>query len=258
MRYFIILILVGSAFGQMIQAIVAGALPEMVFTLPAPSASFNMTYTKTGATLHWIWPDGTTSDSNNPTVNIPAGVIRVQSRDGFSGVTSIVSGNVLSGTLPLLPTGLIELSINYSTFSGTLPALPAGLADLGLDASAFSGTLPALPAGMITMDLYTSTFSGILPTLPAGLTILYLVSSTFSGYPAGAFAAQKSLSASYIQFSNVADVNSALVDAVTSLGISGRVICNPFWIAGTSPAPTGAGLTAKAALASAGWTVTTN
>jgi hypothetical protein len=87
---------------------------------------------------------------------------------------------------------------------------------------------------------------------------LLLNSSTFTGYTAGEFATQASMSSSYLQFANVADVNSALVDAVTSLGISGRVVCNPFWIAGSSPAPTGVGVTAKATLISAGWTVTTN
>jgi hypothetical protein len=110
----------------------------------------------------------------------------------------------------------------------------------------------------VNLYLYFSTFTGTLPTLPSGLVNLYLDSSTFTGYTAGGFATQASLSPSYLQFANVADVNSALVDAVTSLGISGRSVCNPFWIDGSSPAPTGAGIAAKATLISAGWTVTTN
>jgi hypothetical protein len=173
----------------------------MDFTLPAPNATFNLTYTNSGATLHWIFPAGSvpaTIDSNNPTVNAAAGVVRVQSRDEFKGVTSI--------------------SDNYN--------------------------------GLV--------FTGTLPTLPSGLAVLLLNSSTFTGYTVGGFATQASLSTSYLQFANVADVNSALVDAATSLGISGRVVCNPFWIAGSSPAPTGAGIAAKATLISAGWTVTTN
>jgi hypothetical protein len=126
-----------------------------------------------------------------------------------------------------------------------------------LQTSTFSGTLPTLPAGLTYLELQNSTFSGTLPTLPAGLTVMQLQNSTFSGYTAGSFATQKSLSTSYVQFTTAANVNAALEDAVTSLGISGRVICN-FWIAGSSPAPTGAGLTAAATLTSAGWTVTHN
>lgn len=190
-----------AAKAQILQPILLGGYSEMDFTLPAPNATFNLTYTNSGATLHWIFPAGSvpaTIDSNNPTVNATAGVIRVQSRDGFKGVTSI--------------------SDNFN--------------------------------GLV--------FTGTLPTLPSGLVNLYLLSSTFTGYTAGGFATQASLSLSYLQFANVADVNSALVDAVTSLGISGRSVCNPFWIVGSSPAPTGAGIAAKATLISAGWTVTTN
>ena len=190
-----------AAKAQILQPILLGGYSEMDFTLPAPNATFNLTYTNSGATLHWIFPAGSvpaTIDSNNPTVNATAGVIRVQSRDGFKGVTSI--------------------SDNFN--------------------------------GLV--------FTGTLPTLPSGLTQLFLDASTFTGYTAGGFATQASLSTSYLQFANVADVNSALVDAVTSLGISGRSVCNPFWIDGSSPAPTGAGIAAKATLISAGWTVTTN
>jgi hypothetical protein len=211
-----------AAKAQILQPILLGGYSEMDFTLPAPNATFNLTYTNSGATLHWIFPAGSvpaTIDSNNPTVNATAGVIRVQSRDGFKGVTSI-----------------------SDNFNGLV----------------FTGTLPTLPSGLTQLSLYFSTFTGTLPTLPSGLTQLYLGSSTFTGYTAGGFATQASLSTSYVQFANVADVNSALVDAVTSLGISGRSVCNPFWIDGSSPAPTGAGIAAKATLISAGWTVTTN
>jgi hypothetical protein len=281
-----LLLFAESAVAQILAPIVGGgAVSEMDFTLPAPNATFNLTYTNSGATLHWIFPAGSvpaTIDSNNPTVNAAAGVVRVQSRDEFKGVTSIsdnYNGLVFTGTLPTLPSGLAVLLLDSSTFTGTLPTLPSGLTYLGLNSSTFTGTLPALPSGLTAVVLYASTFTGTLPTLPSGLTCLGLYastftgtlpalpsgltyldlhSSTFTGYTVGGFATQASLSTSYLQFANVADVNSALVDAATSLGISGRVVCNPFWIAGSSPAPTGAGIAAKATLISAGWTVTTN
>ena len=232
-----------AAKAQILQPILLGGYSEMDFTLPAPNATFNLTYTNSGATLHWIFPAGSvpaTIDSNNPTVNATAGVIRVQSRDGFKGVTSISdnsNGLVFTGTLPTLPSSLTVLNLGYSTFTGTLPTLPSGLVNLYLGSSTFTGTLPTLPSGLVNLSLEFSTFTG---------------------YTAGGFATQASLSLSYLQFANVADVNSALVDAVTSLGISGRSVCNPFWIDGSSPAPTGAGIAAKATLISAGWTVTTN
>ena len=218
-----LLLFAESAVAQILAPIVGvGAVSEMDFTLPAPNATFNLTYTNSGATLHWIFPAGSvpaTVDSNNPSVNATAGLIRVQSRDGFKGVTAI-----------------------SDNFNGLV----------------FTGTLPTLPSGLTYLVLNSSTFTGTLPTLPSGLTYLVLYFSTFTGYTAGGFATQASMSSSYLQFSKVADVNSALVDVVTSLGILGRVVCNPFWIAGSSPAPTGAGITAKATLISAGWTVTTN
>jgi hypothetical protein len=319
----------------------SAAVPEMDWTLPSASASFNMTYTKTGATLHWIWPDGTTSDSNSPTVNIPAGIIRVQSKDGFGGVTQIVSSNILGGTLPTLPSGLTYIQMNNaiftgtlsplpsgltaiylydsvftgtlptlpsgltylqltnSTFSGTLPTLPSGLTSIQMTYSTFSGTMPVLPSGLISIYLYKSNFTGALPALPSTLTYAQLNSSPFSGtvptlptgltyftsdistfsgtlpmlpsmltgfgvtgslfsgYTSGSLATQKSLTAFHAQMANVSDVNAALEDAVASLSIPGRVLCT-ITLAGSSPAPTGAGLTAKATLISAGWTVTTN
>jgi len=122
----------------------------------------------------------------------------------------------------------VNLYLGSSTFTGTLPTLPSGLVYLNLYYSTFTGTLPTLPSGLVNLFLEFSTFTGTLPTLPSGLTNLYLGSSTFTGYTAGGFATQASLSLSYLHFANVADVNSALVDAVTSLGISGRVVCNPF------------------------------
>ena len=155
-------------------------------------------------------------------------------------------------------TGGIYLA--YSTFNGTLPALPAGMTgDIYLNNSTFNGTLPALPAGLIgDISLNNSTFNGTLPALPAGLTgSIYLQSSTFSGYTAGALATQKSLAYVYLQATTAAIVNSILADSVTSLSISGRVH-EALSIVGSSPAPTGQGLTDKATLIAAGWTVTTH
>jgi hypothetical protein len=104
-------------------------------------------------------------------------------------------------------------------------------------------------------------FSGTLPPFAACTSLAYFNcnNNQFSDVVAGSFATQKSMNTAHFGSNALpaAAVNQVLADCVVSLGISGRVVCTVNLAGGTNAAPTGQGLTDKATLVAAGWTVTT-
>ena len=257
----------GAAYAQ--QMFHAAVLPTMVFQT-THTTGFAPSFTKTGATLYWKWPDGTYTSSNAPTKTLAAGTkrVEVQSRDGFQLVTVFNSPSMhFSGTLPSFAacTKLVYVYCYSNSFSGTLPSFATctKLAYFSCYSNSFSGTLPPFAActSLVTFYCHYNGFSGTLPSFAActALVNFACLSNQFSDVVAGSFATQKSMSAANFSSNALpaAAVNQVLADFVVSLGISGRVACTVNLAGGTNAAPTGQGLTDKATLVAAGWTVTT-
>ena len=111
--------------------------------------------------------------------------------------------------------------------------------------NSFSGTLPSFSTCTALVNFYAGYYGNL---------------NQFSSVVPGSFSTQKSCSILWIYGSAlpVSAVDQVLSDCVTSLGISGRVTCSLNLAGGTNATPDAAGLTSKATLVSAGWTVTTN
>ena len=210
--------------------VVSKGVAKKSFLTTATSVTFNTTLSDGGTPLVWAWPDGTFTTGNSPTKSsLAAGLKRleVQSRDGFSSlVTFYCNNNSFSGTLPSFSTctALVNFYCNNNSFSGTLPSF---------------STCTAL------VNFYAGYYGNL---------------NQFSSVVPGSFSTQKSCSILWIYGSAlpVSAVDQVLSDCVTSLGISGRVTCSLNLAGGTNATPDAAGLTSKATLVSAGWTVTTN
>jgi hypothetical protein len=266
-------------------------IPTFGFTTTA--TTFTPSFTKTGATLYWHWPDGTYASSNSPTKTLAAGTkaIRVQSADGFSRVTAVNLNNLsLSNALPpfaactslvnfqcinnscsnALPsfatcTALQTFYCDHNSFSSTLPSFATctALVNFFCNDNSFSNALPSFAACTALQTFYcnNNSFSNALPSFAActALVNFFCNNNSFSAVVAGSFATQKSMN--YCTFNTnalpAAAVNQVLADCVVSLGISGRVVCNLNLAGGTNAAPTGQGIVDKSTLVAAGWTVTT-
>lgn len=129
---------------------------------------------------------------------------------------------------------------------------------------AVTGSLPSF-ATCTQLQLFqidNSTFTGTIPDFSpcTALTSWSASGHTFTGVTAGSFATQASLATLNLFFGNLtsAAVNQVLADCVASLSLPGRVTCTVSLNGLTNGAPTGAGVTNKATLQAAGWTVTTN
>lgn len=122
------------------------------------AAGFSPVTLKTGATLHWIWGDGTYTDNNSPTKNYPAGTktLWVSSRDGFRLMT--------------------YFDVNHQSMLGPLPSFAAcvGLTNFYPFSNSFNGTLPSFAACILLQDfdISTNAFTGVLPPFPAA-TVMY-------------------------------------------------------------------------------------
>ena len=190
------------------------------------TTGFHPVFTKTGSTLYWKWPDGTYVSSNGPTKTLSSGtkLVRAQSQDGFITVTAVAINNLtLTGTLP-----------SFATFTS--------MTTFDAHGNSLTGTIPSFATctALTDFELYTN----------AGLT----------GTVSGSFATQKNLATINISGAALtqAAVDQILSDCVASLVISGRVACALTLSAGTSSAPSAAGLVNAAALTTAGWSVVTN
>ena len=208
-----------------------------------------------------------------------------------------IQGNQFVGLLPSFSgcTQLQYCDIHFSGFQGTLPSFAncTQLQFLRSYSNGFVGPLPSFAtctqlvtfnvearnANWGTMPSFAACTllqsfgmtapgdgTGISGTLPdfstcTALTDFSMFGSTLlTGYTSGSFATQKNLAALDLSICGLsqAAVNQVLADCVTSLGISGRVACTLLLNGGSNGAPSGAGITNKATLIAAGWTVTTN
>ena len=239
------------------------------------TTGFHPVFTKTGAVLHWVWPDGTFTDSNAPTKNLAAGTktVKALSRDGFALVTTVnLATQGMTGSLPSFADciNLTDCRIQSNVFYYNLPSFaPCTLLSyFNCGSNAFSGPFPSFNTctELGTFACHDNLFSGLLPSFAActKLTAFYCglgASNTFSSVVAGSFATQKSLATAYFQGNAfpASAVNQILVDFQTSLGIPGRVTCTVTLNGGTNAAPTIGppnGVAAYLALIAAGWTVT--
>ena len=179
-------------------------------------AGFSPVWTKTGSVLHWVWHNGTHTDSNSPTKNLQTSgttkTIRVQSQDGFKTVTSVsmitlslvnampsfalctalvtldCSGNIFTGALPSFAacTALVTFK-SGSGFSGSLPLFAActQLVTFHCDNASFSGSLPSFSActQLVTFAANSNSFSGSLPSFAACIHLAHLTinNNSFSG-----------------------------------------------------------------------------
>jgi hypothetical protein len=96
----------------------------LVFTT-TQEADFAPSFTKTGATLYWKWPDGTYESSNAPTKTLAAGTKRVEvtSQDGWAGVTEVILAALnLTGVLPSYSsfTAMTTFVVTTNSFSGEI------------------------------------------------------------------------------------------------------------------------------------------
>jgi hypothetical protein len=146
----------------------AASLATLVFQT-TKTTGFSPSFSKTGATLYWKWPDGTYTSSNAPSKNLAAGTktVSVQSRDGFNKVDQF------NGT--------------SQQFSGALPSFAAftALTDFRCYGNAFTGALPSFAActALVGFQCYSNSFSGALPSFAActALVIFYCFSNNFTG-----------------------------------------------------------------------------
>jgi len=100
----------------------------------------------------------------------------------LTGLTSLnLSGNGLTGTIPILPTGLISLNLSHNQLTGTIPTLPVGLTRLYLSYNQLTGTIPTLPVGLTRLYLSYNQLTGTILTLPTGLTELDLSNNQLTG-----------------------------------------------------------------------------
>ena len=207
-----------------------------------------------------------------------------------------VQGNYFSGNCPDFSSNpaLTYCDIHFAGFSGQLPSFAACplLAYFEAHVNSFSGSLPSfnnctalthfgmqnawggavgtLPSFAACTALTTFTVdavgdgTGINGAVPSFATCTALTSfstygSFITGVTAGSFATQKNLTNLNLSYGSLpsAEVNKVLADCVTSLSISGRAACTVQLGLYNNQAPTGQGLTDKATLIAAGWTVNT-
>jgi hypothetical protein len=246
----------------------------------------NFTCTLTGATVQWLYGDGTYGVTNAPNKSYSDNSTKTVI--GFcvsAGGTSLTLNNCnyVSFSLADLPAGLTALScFGDPLITGSFAYLPDGLTSLSCYTSTLiTGNIADLPHGLTLLNCSNDLLiTGNLADLPTGLTYLYCYSdplitgpvvsrpyinfdthncSALTTYTAGAFSTQKSLTPVNLTNCNLpqAAIDNILADLVTSLSISGRVTC-VVSLGGTNAAPSSAGYASKSTLVSAGWTVTTN
>lgn len=142
-------------------------------------------------------------------------------------------------------------------------ALGATITFLQIDFDNIGGTIPSFAAntGLDTFWLSGNPFTGTLPTMAAlsNLTDFECFSTGINNVVAGSFATQSFMAQCLLGGNALpsAAVNQVLADCITTLGL-GNTTCHLDLSGGTNGAPTGAGITNKATLIAAGWTVMTN
>lgn len=209
------------------------------------------------------FPDGSTKN------------IRMWSPDGWDGLTAInLAWGSNTGKLPRFPgcKNLNSIGLDNNTFTDgewNYDELTA-LQSLTLQSNTAIGGFDAstqhwgLNTALQYLNLDGGNFSGTIPdfTNCTALTYCYYGGGgTTTDFVHGSFQTQANL---YLigfwnhNWATASIVNAMLHDCVVSLGLGSRVTCELQLHGGSMAAPTGQGITDKATLVSAGWTVYTN
>lgn len=214
---------------------------ELVWQTAA--TTFTGSVTKSGVAQHWDWGDGTTSDTDTPTKVYPSGTktFRMSSSDGWGGLTAIEFGTKsMRGAIPALHelTALTGVTGEYNQFTGSIPDLTYNTA---LD----------------TLNFQSNHLEGTVPSLATNTSLKYIALgyNAFSGFAGGIGSRSLEIVNFYNNSLSAAAINQLLADLVVAQA-DGNPHCHVDLEVGNA-APTGQGLTDKATLITAGWTVNT-
>jgi len=248
--------------------------------------------TKTGTVIHWDFGDGTSQDINDPVKVYPDTSLKtvyMVAADGWGGLTVLnMNTRSLRGPIPSLAraTALVYFYVNNNQLTGAIPSLTANtaLVDFIAYVNQLTGSIPSLTTNTALAFFYVNNnqLTGAIPSLTANTALVYfnvgdnqLTGSipslaantalvTFHTYNnqltsyAGGLGTRvlTTFNAWFNALTGVA-VNAILADLVVAQA-GGNPVCTVNLSGGTNAAPTGQGLTDKATLIAAGWTVTTN
>ncbi|ORY48742.1 L domain-like protein [Rhizoclosmatium globosum] len=87
----------------------------------------------------------------------------------------------LVGTIPELPSNLININLKNNNMKGPIPILPSGLISLDISFNQLTGSIPSLPSTLKTLTLWNNQLTGSIPSLVAGMTTLVLTQNQLSG-----------------------------------------------------------------------------
>jgi hypothetical protein len=225
----------------------------LISALPAGLAYYENSGQNTTSGLISDLPAGLTFYSNSGQ-NTTSGLISALP----AGLTVYINSgqNTTSGLISALPAGLtVYINSGQNTTSGLISALPAGLTVyINSGQNTTSGLISDLPAGLTYYSNYgQNTTSGLISALPAGLTFYSNYGQNTTSGSASATMPPATTSFADSGGMSAAEVASVLIK-INSFGTSNGTIN----LTGSSLAPTAAGVAAKTALISRGWTVTTN
>ena len=160
---------------------------------------------------------------------------------------------------------LSHFSVPENTFT-TFPSFAACVKLASFSAALFVSTvtIPSFSACTL-LETWGAGGDYVTGTVPDFSPCTLLTSWTLSPHActdvtAGSFATQKNLASLSFYYGSLTSsaVNKVLADCVASLSLPGRVACTVSLHGHFNAAPTGQGITDKATLIAAGWTVTTD
>ena len=98
-------------------------------------------------------------------------------------IVLILSDNQVSGTIPILPDGLIYIEFNTNRLNGTIPVvLPSQLTSFHAHSNQFTGRIPEiLPMRLKKLDLSHNHLFGNISSCPNELQMLHLHDNNLSG-----------------------------------------------------------------------------
>lgn len=233
------------------------------------------TMTKSGA-LPWIdCGDGTIMRYGDYHVYPDGSIktVKMWSPDGWDGLTYLrLSWGSCVGRLPRFPgcKNLAQLEFDNNGFNDSdwnydnLPALqgfwPQSNTYIG---GSMTNQHWGLNTALLNLNIDNGYMSGVVQDMSpcTGLLYIYLGGGNHitTGFTHGSFQVQAGLYmvGFWNHFWPASEVNAMLHDLVVSLGLGSRVTCEVQLHGGNMAAPTGQGITDKATLVSAGWTVYT-
>ena len=216
-------------------------------------AIYNFASSQTGQTVD-VGAQGLTAPVN---MSFPIGIASDTNLYRF-----YLGDNGLNGVIPSFENniGMHEISINGNTFSGPIPSLVANtaLTQVNLNGNRLTGSITSLAANTILILFYCNgnRLTGSIPSLAANTLLQYFTcdDNQLTNYAGGGVSNTLSTFSASTNQLPAAAINAILADFVAA-GRSGGTLT----LGGAgNAAPTGQGLTDKATLSGAGWTVTTN